>query len=143
MTDVRRLYQKVILDHGKQPRNHRVMEEPDHQAEGRNPLCGDHLTVYVRSGGGRIGEVAFRGSGCLISIASASMMTQAVKGMTPAECAELVGQLSALAGEAALPDKLKALAGIREFPVRIKCATLPWRTLLAALDDEGGAVTTE
>jgi nitrogen fixation NifU-like protein len=144
MTDLRRLYQKVILDHGKHPRNRKIIERADHAAEGNNPLCGDKLTVYIKSAGGRIEEISFEGGGCLISIASASMMTEAVKGRTAAECATLADAVDRIGdGGDALPEKLRALAGVSQFPVRIKCATLPWRTLRAALDDEAGMVTTE
>jgi nitrogen fixation NifU-like protein len=142
MTDLRRLYQKVILDHGKHPRNRKIIERADHEAEGSNPLCGDKITVSIKSAGGRIEEIGFEGSGCLISIASASMMTEAVKGRSAAESAALIDAVSDLA-HSSLPDELQALAGVREFPVRIKCATLPWRTLRAALDDETESVTTE
>jgi nitrogen fixation NifU-like protein len=143
MSELRRLYQEVILDHGKRPRNRSCLADADHEAEGRNPLCGDHITLYLKSGGDRIEEICFEGSGCLISVASASMMTEAVKGKSAAECGELIEAVAGLAGDGALPGELRALAGVRDFPVRIKCATLPWRTLRAALEDESGTVTTE
>jgi len=144
MTDLRRLYQKVILDHGKHPRNRKIIEQADHAAEGSNPLCGDQITIYLKSAGDKIEEISFEGSGCLISIASASMMTEAVKGRTAAESAALADTVSALGdGGVSLPGELRALAGVSRFPVRIKCATLPWRTLRAALNDEAETVTTE
>jgi nitrogen fixation NifU-like protein len=150
MSGMRQLYQEVILDHGKRPRNHNIMEDADHEAQGSNPLCGDHISVYLKTAGGRISEISFQGSGCLIAIASASMMTEAVQGKTAAASASMVDIVADLAAGAiepdsasALPEELKALAGVKEFPVRIKCATLPWRTLRAALRGRSGTVTTE
>jgi nitrogen fixation NifU-like protein len=143
MSELRRLYREAILDHGKRPRNQSSLADADHEAEGRNPLCGDHIALYIKSGGGRIEKIRFQGGGCLISVASASMMTEAVQGKSAAECGELIEAVAGLAGDGALPRELRALGGVRDFPVRIKCATLPWRTLRAALEDESGTVTTE
>jgi nitrogen fixation NifU-like protein len=144
MTDLRSLYQKVILDHGRHPRNRRIIDRADHTAEGSNPLCGDNISVYIKSAGGRIEEIGFEGSGCLIAIASASMMTEAVEGRSAVECATLADAVDRIGdGGDALPEQLRALAGVSRFPVRIKCATLPWRILRAALNDEAETVTTE
>lgn len=132
------LYQEIILDHNRAPRNYYAMEAADQRIEGYNPLCGDQLTIWVRMDGDRIGEVSFQGSGCAISKASASLMTQAVKGKTRAEAEALIRGFhqmlttSAGSGEA-LPNRLAAFAGVREFPVRVKCATLSWHALRAAL----------
>ena len=134
------LYQQVILDHNKKPRNFRKLETANHTAEGYNPLCGDQLTVYLNLEDDRVQEVAFEGSGCAISKASASMMTQAVKGKSKEEAEALfkefhsmvTGELDAEAEENSL-GHLKIFAGVREFPVRVKCATLPWHTMHAAL----------
>ncbi len=115
MSELSELYQQVILDHNKKPRNFRKPETFNHRAEGHNPLCGDQLTVYVQLDGGIVTDVAFEGSGCAISKAAASMMTQALIG------------------------NLRIFSGVREFPVRVKCATLPWHTMQAAL--HGQAVT--
>ena len=149
MSDLRDLYQEVILDHGKQPRNFHDLAPCDHQAEGYNPLCGDKLTVYVRfDDDGKLDEIAFKGTGCAISQASASLMTESLKGMDRAEVAEVfsrfhdlvTGKSQSLEG---LPPKLVVFAGVSEFPVRVKCATLPWHTLKAALEASTQAVTTE
>jgi nitrogen fixation NifU-like protein len=143
MTAPRHLYKEVILEHGKKPRNRNAMAAADLQAEGVNPLCGDHVTVYVKIAGGAIGEISFEGSGCLISIASASMMTEAVRGKSADESSVMADAVTGMTAGAAPPEGLEALGGVLEFPVRIRCATLPWRTLRAALDRERGRVTTE
>jgi nitrogen fixation NifU-like protein len=139
MSDLSDLYQEVILDHNKRPRNFRVIEGASHHAEGFNPLCGDRLDLYVQVEGDVITDVAFTGSGCAISKASASLMTDAIKGQTIAEARELFARFHHVVTTP--PDqpveemgKLSALAGVREFPVRVKCASLAWHTLNAALE---------
>lgn len=142
------LYQEVILDHNRRPRNFRTIAGATAQ-EGYNPLCGDRLKVYVAVAGGRIADVAFEGSGCAISKASASLMTEALKGRTVDEARALFEQFQAMVTSplgSDVPDlgKLAALAGVREFPTRVKCASLAWHTVKAALDGAtGGAVSTE
>jgi nitrogen fixation NifU-like protein len=148
--DLRDLYQETILDHSRHPRNHRQLAGAA-SAEGYNPLCGDQARVYVALEGDRIADVAFTGQGCSISTASASMMTESLKGKTLAEAEALFQRFHALItappdqaqGQAA-PElgKLAVFSGVSEFPVRVKCASLPWHTLKAALGN-GGAVTTE
>jgi len=147
--ELRELYQEVILDHNKRPRNRGKLEEPTSSAEGHNPLCGDNVKVYLQTKDGRVEGIAFEGSGCAISTASASMMTEAIKGKTLDEI-EVVfrefQQMVTATGEAdEHPDlgDLVVLAGVREYPVRIKCATLPWHTLHAALQGEETKVSTE
>ncbi|MDH3738839.1 MAG: SUF system NifU family Fe-S cluster assembly protein [Alphaproteobacteria bacterium] len=150
MNDLRELYQEVILDHGKHPRNFRTPEDATAEAHGNNPLCGDQLTVYIKLGeDGLVEDVAFIGRGCAISVASASMMTELVKGKTEAEARAIFetfhGMCTGEEDENELGeelDKLKVLSGVREFPTRVKCATLPWHTLVAALSGDG-EVTTE
>jgi nitrogen fixation NifU-like protein len=139
--DLTDLYQEVILDHNKRPRNFRRIEGPSHRAEGYNPLCGDRVSVSVRIDDDRIADVAFEGSGCAISKASASLMTDRLKGCTVAEARDLFERFHRMVTTP--PDqevedlgKLCALAGVREFPVRVKCASLAWHTLKAALDKE-------
>lgn len=144
--DLRELYQEVILDHNKRPRNRGSLPEPTHEADGFNPLCGDqiHLELSVREG--RIADVRFEGQGCAISTASASLMTQAVKGKTLAEAEALFEDIQAMLtrpdAEPAGDEELAALSGVREYPVRIKCAALPWHALRQALQG-GGRTTTE
>ena len=143
MSELSELYQQVILDHNKKPRNFRKLESANHFAEGYNPLCGDHLTVYLDLEDGAVKEIAFEGSGCAISKAAASMMTQAVKGKSREQAEELftefhsmvTGELDEETQENNLGN-LKIFAGVREFPVRVKCATLAWHTLHAALNNE-------
>jgi nitrogen fixation NifU-like protein len=141
MSELSELYQQVILDHNKKPRNFRKIEAPTHTAEGHNPLCGDQLTIYVELENGDVKDVAFEGSGCAISKASASMMTQAVKGKNKVIVEELFKEFHAMVtgdldeeAQANELGNLKIFAGVREFPVRVKCATLPWHTLHAALN---------
>lgn len=141
MSDLSELYQEVILDHNKRPRNFRTIESPSHHAEGYNPLCGDRLTLFLQVDGDRIADVSFQGSGCAISKASASLMTDELKGRTVAEARELFGrfhQVVTTPPDRPVEDlgKLSVLAGVREFPVRVKCASLAWHTLKAALDRE-------
>ncbi|MCE2439308.1 MAG: SUF system NifU family Fe-S cluster assembly protein [Candidatus Latescibacteria bacterium] len=150
MSDLRELYQQVILDHNRSPRNYRCISEADRSSEGHNPLCGDHLSLYVKLDGGRIADIAFQGAGCAISKASASLMTDAVKGQTIREAQLLFGKFrdlvtSDISTEPVVDGigKLAVFAGVREFPVRIKCATLAWHTLEAALENSEFPVTTE
>lgn len=148
MSELSELYQQVILDHNKKPRNFRRLETANHSAEGFNPLCGDHLTVYLNLEDDTVKEVGFEGSGCAISKAAASMMTQAVKGKSKEETEHLfqefhsmvTGELNEETEENSLGN-LKIFAGVREFPVRVKCATLPWHTLHAALNKEAQVST--
>lgn len=140
MADLRDLYQEVILEHSKAPRNFRELPEANHKAEGYNPLCGDHFTVYLNIEGDAIRDIAFQGSGCAISKASASMMTQILKGKTREEAASMFERFHRLvtgsSGSQGKPEELGKLAvfsGVSEFPVRVKCATLAWHTLQAAL----------
>jgi len=143
MSELSELYQQVILDHNKKPRNFRKLESANHSAEGYNPLCGDQLTVYLNVEGDLVTDVGFEGSGCAISKASASMMTQAVKGKSKEQAQTLfeefhsmvTGELDAENDENSLGN-LKIFAGVREFPVRVKCATLPWHTMHAALNKQ-------
>jgi nitrogen fixation protein NifU and related proteins len=143
MSELSELYQQVILDHNKKPRNFRKLDTANHSAEGYNPLCGDHLTVYMDLAEDLVKDVGFEGSGCAISKASASMMTQAIKGKSKEEAETLfkefhsmvTGELDVEAAENSLGN-LRIFAGVREFPVRVKCATLPWHTMHAALNKE-------
>ncbi|HTC94186.1 MAG TPA: SUF system NifU family Fe-S cluster assembly protein [Terriglobales bacterium] len=148
MSDLRDLYQDVILEHSKAPRNYRELPAANHKAEGFNPLCGDHFTLYVNMEGDSIGDISFVGSGCAISKASASMMTQSLKGKTKEEAEKLFQQFHKLVtGEADGNQddlgKLAVFSGVSEFPVRVKCATLAWHTLKAALEGKQEAVSTE
>jgi nitrogen fixation NifU-like protein len=138
MSDLSELYQEVILDHNKRPRNFRAIEQPSHHAEGYNPLCGDRLHLYLEVDGGVITDVAFQGSGCAISKASASLMTDMIKGRSTDEVLALFErfhQMVTTAPDAPVEDlgKLSVLSGVRQFPVRVKCASLAWHTLKAAL----------
>ena len=149
MSDLRELYQEVILDHNRKPRNFRRLEGANRTAEGYNPLCGDKITVYLNVEGGVIKEAAFQGSGCAISRAAASMMTGSVIGKPEGEAETLFHRVRAmLTGEpngdtARNLGKLSVFAGVREFPSRIKCATLAWHTLRAALSRAAEPVSTE
>lgn len=140
--DLRELYQDVILDHGKRPRNFGAVAAANRRAEGDNPLCGDHLTLTLEVAGGRVADAGFEGAGCAISVASASLMTDTVKGLPVAQAEELFRRFhrlltaddAAAAGDdAEALGKLAVFAGVREYPIRVKCATLPWHTLMAAL----------
>ena len=140
-SELRGLYQEVIIDHSKQPRNFRKFEDATGTAEGFNPLCGDHLTIYVKLAGGVIEDIAFQGDGCAISKASASLMTTALKGKKAAEALAMFGQVHTLLtvgpnGEVKPEDvgKLAVLSGVWEFPTRVKCATLAWHALRTALE---------
>jgi nitrogen fixation protein NifU and related proteins len=146
--ELRDLYRDVILDHNRQPRNFGRLEPADARAEGYNPLCGDRLTLSLRLAGDRIEDVRFEGQGCAISTASASLMTEAVKGKDRAAVGALFDKVHRLLTNhdaPAAPDlgKLAALSGVREFPARVKCASLCWHTLNAALQGDGAAVSTE
>ncbi len=148
MSELRDLYQDVILEHSKAPRNFRQMQAANHKAEGYNPLCGDHFTVYLDLEGDSIRDVSFQGSGCAISKASASMMTQAVKGKSREEAEKLFEQFHKLVtghanGDRESLGKLAVFAGVSEFPVRVKCATLAWHTLQAAIEGKQDHVSTE
>lgn len=149
MSELSDLYQEVILEHNKNPRNFREIADADQYADGKNPLCGDALRVYVSLDGDTVTDVAFKGSGCAISKASASMMTQTVKGKTKAEAEAIFGEFKAMVtGELDIETqendlgKLKIFAGVLEFPARVKCASLSWHTLNAALKGED-VVSTE
>jgi nitrogen fixation NifU-like protein len=150
MADLRELYQEVILEHSKAPRNFRSLPAANHKAEGYNPLCGDRFTIYVALEGDAIRDVSFEGAGCAISKASASMMTQIVKGKTRGEAEQmfqrfhnLVTAQPAPGGDAPALGKLEVFSGVSEFPLRVKCATLAWHTLRAALEGKQEAVSTE
>ena len=143
MSELSELYQQVILDHNKKPRNFHKLENANHSAEGFNPLCGDQLKVYLHVEDDQVKEVSFEGSGCAISKASASMMTQAVKGKTKAEAETLFNEFHRMAtgeldeeSEANHLGKLTIFAGVRDFPARVKCATLSWHTMHAALNEQ-------
>jgi nitrogen fixation NifU-like protein len=146
--DLRDLYRDVIVDHNRAPRNFRRLTPADREADGFNALCGDKLTVQLTLDGETLRTVAFTGSGCAISVASASLMTERVTGLTVAEARSLVAKLhsiltGAAVGDAAALGKLAVLVGVREFPARVKCATLAWHTLAAALDGAAVSVSTE
>ena len=147
MSELRELYQTTILDHNKSPRNFRVPEGANRSADGHNPLCGDHVTVHVALDDHRLRDVGFQGSGCAISTASASLMTQAVKGKSTAEALKLFDAFHALLTSGGEPSaelgKLAVFAGVREFPMRVKCATLAWHTLRSALEGKGETAKTE
>ena len=150
MSELRELYQQVILDHHRKPRNFRKLPKPTGAAEGFNPLCGDRVSVEVETGDDVIGDIAFQGSGCAISRASASMMTASLKGQTIADAERAFERFHRMLTESepsrevteAL-GKLAVFAGVREFPSRIKCATLPWHTARAALSGKAELVSTE
>ena len=146
--DLKELYRDVILDHNRHPRNFGPLEGASHHAEGNNPLCGDRLSLTLRLKGDRIEDIRFEGSGCAISTASASLMTEAVKGKDRASARQLFEKMHALLTRPeGAPDgslgKLAALSGVREFPARVKCASLCWHTLNAALSSDKATVSTE
>ena len=152
MSDLANLYQEVIIDHGRRPRNFRELENATRTVEGVNPLCGDQLTLYVKLADGQIEDIAFQGTGCAISQASASLMTAALKGKTQGEALALFGRVHAMLTEGPNGDvhpkevgKLAVLSGVWEFPTRVKCAVLAWHTLRSALESEstGDRVSTE
>jgi nitrogen fixation protein NifU and related proteins len=146
--DLKDLYRDVILDHNKRPRNFGRLDPADAHADGHNPLCGDRLSVFVKLNGDRIEDLRFEGKGCAISTASASLMTEAVKGKDKAAVSQLFEKVHTLLTQqdaVATPDlgKLAALSGVREFPSRVKCASLCWHTLNAALERSDSSVSTE
>ena len=151
MDDLRELYQATILGHNKNPRNYRVLEDANHEADGHNPLCGDALTLYARvDESGILEEVTFQGSGCAISKASASLMTDHVKGKSVEEVKADFDRFHALVTSSPSEEanteglgKLAVFSGVREYPVRVKCATLAWHALRSALEDDGKTVKTE
>jgi nitrogen fixation NifU-like protein len=145
--DLKELYRDVILDHNRSPRNFGRIEGADSHAEGHNPLCGDRLTLSVRLNGERVEDIRFEGHGCAISTASASLMTEAVKGKDRAAIRELFAKVHAMLTQDTASDaslgKLAALSGVREFPARVKCASLCWHTLNAALEHGTATISTE
>ncbi len=150
MSDIRDLYQELILDHSKRPRNRRPLPGADRQADGYNPLCGDRVTVFLDLENDRVKEVTFEGSGCAISTASASLMTESLKGRTLAEAKALFKRFHGLVtGEVVETEegpglgKLEVFSGVCQYPARVKCATLAWHTLKAALEHRHEEVTTE
>jgi len=148
MSDLRELYQQVILDHNKSPRNFRALDACEHEADGFNPLCGDKVHIYVKLDGDRITDVSFQGEGCAISTAAASMMTEAIKGKTVSEANALFDAYQRMvmgeeSGDTSTIGKLAVFEGVREFPMRVKCATLAWHTFRAALKGGDEAATTE
>ncbi len=149
-SELRDLYQELILDHQKRPRNHRRLEHPSHTKAGVNPLCGDSLVLYLDVADGVVRDVSFEGTGCAISRASASMLTERLKGQTVAEAHALFGRFHHMLTEGEpteadeeLLGKLAVFRGVREFPARVKCATLAWQTLRAALQGDQATVSTE
>jgi len=150
MSELRELYQEVILDHNKKPRNFRVMETANHHADGHNPLCGDNVTIYLSIEDGKIADISFQGSGCAISKASASVMTTVLKGKSVADAEDLFNQFHELVTADSSEEldadhlgKLAVFSGVREFPARVKCASLAWHTVHAALAESEKPVTTE
>lgn len=147
MDELRELYQEVILDHNKNPKNFRELQKATHSLEGYNPLCGDRVHVFLKVEDGRIADVGFTGSGCAISKASASVMTTEIKGKTLEESKELFKKfqkvITGADADISKLGKLAVFAGVREFPVRVKCAALAWHTLLAALEKKDDPVSTE
>ncbi len=150
MNELQDLYQELILDHNRSPRNFRRIKNADGEANGYNPLCGDRVTVYVTINDDVVSDVAFEGSGCAISTAAASLMTQSIKGKSIGEAKALFDNFRRLVTDESVASdnspalgKLEALGGVRRFPARVKCATLVWHTLKAALDRQEQTVTTE
>ena len=150
MSDLRELYQDLIIDHSKRPRNFRVLEQADRKSEGYNPLCGDKVTVFLELEDDRVKNISFQGSGCAISTASASVMTETIKGKTLAEAEALFETFHNLVtgkppatSEAFELGKLAVFSGVSEFPARVKCAALAWHTLHAAMQGRGDPVSTE
>ena len=149
MSNLEALYQEVILDHNRKPRNFREMEHADRRVEGRNPLCGDEITLWVKLDGDKLADVSFKGSGCAVSKSSASLMTSSVKGKTKAESLELFERFhQMITGKMPEADReklgsLAALGGVSRFPIRVKCASLAWHALRSALDGSADEVSTE
>jgi len=148
MSDLRELYQEVIIDHSRHPRNFREMPAANHHADGFNRLCGDKLTLYIKVENNIISDISFKGTGCAISTASASLMTEQLKGKTTQEAEKIFNAFHQLLTSPKTNDstnlgKLTVLSGVNEYPTRVKCATLAWHTLQAALHDENKPVSTE
>ena len=149
MLDLKDLYQEVIVDHNRSPRNFGKLADADRTLEGYNPLCGDRLKLYLKLDGDRISDISFDGSGCAISVASASLMTEAMKGRSLAEAEQIFDRFHDLVTADAAPEdleqfgKLAVLAGVRDYPTRVKCATLCWHTLHSAISGDETPVTTE
>jgi nitrogen fixation NifU-like protein len=151
MSDLRQLYQEVILDHSRNPRNFGRLEGANHEAAGNNPLCGDQIMLYVKTEEGVVTDISFEGSGCAISTASASLMTEKLKGISVTEAEEIFERFHAMvtgdpnreAEDAKSLGKLGVLAGVREFPVRVKCASLAWHTFKAAIEESEKPISTE
>jgi nitrogen fixation NifU-like protein len=146
--DLKDLYRDVIIDHNRQPRNFGALKSANHSAEGHNPLCGDRLKLYADVQGEKLADLAFEGSGCAISVASASLMTESLKGRALSEVRDYYDEVHKLLTEHDYVPKrdlgkLAALSGVREFPARVKCASLCWHTLIAALESERQPVSTE
>lgn len=150
MNELRELYQELIIDHSKRPRNFHPLPDPEHRADGYNPLCGDKVTVYLNTEDGRVQDISFQGSGCAISTASASIMTETLKGRSRDEVAAIFKTFHRLLtqdetgtdGNTEL-GKLVVFSGVREFPLRVKCASLPWHTMNAALERKAETISTE
>ena len=147
MTDLREVYQEAILDHYRRPRNFAVLDSATQEAKGHNPLCGDRISVYLEISGDLVRDISFQGAGCAISTASASMMTEAVKGRSLEEVSRLFLRFHQrmTGGDDSDTDlgKLEALSGVREIPIRVKCATLAWHTLKAAIEQREDSISTE
>ncbi len=148
MSDLNELYQQLIIDHGRHPRNFTVLANATHQLEGYNPLCGDKLIVFIRHDNNAVEDISFQGSGCAISVASASLMTEAIKGKSVAEVTEIFNDFHHLvtsSGESNTEKlgKLSALGGVAEYPMRVKCATLCWHTMLGAINSAQAPASTE
>lgn len=148
MSELADLYQDVILEHSRHPRNFGKLDDANREAKGNNPLCGDRVTIYLKLDGDKIADAHFEAKGCAISVASASMMTSMVKGKTVAEAKALFERFHALVtgkanGSDEGLDELAALSGVKDFPTRIKCATLPWHTMTAAIEGSQEPVKTE
>ncbi len=147
LDDLTDLYQQVILDHSRSPRNFRVLPDAHRTAQGHNPLCGDNVTLYLKLEGDRIADIAFQGSGCAISKASASILTEALQGRRQDEVQPLFDRVHRMVTTGQIgdgtPGKLQVFAGVHKFPARVKCAILPWHALLAALAGQQTPVTTE
>jgi len=150
MSNLRELYQELILDHNKNPRNYGRPAQTTHEAHGHNPLCGDRVTVYLTVNNGRVEDIGFEGKGCAISTASASMMTQMLKGKSVEECHAIFNSFHDLVTGKSCPveslnqlGKLAVFSGVRDFPARVKCASLAWHTMQAALHDQKDPVSTE
>jgi nitrogen fixation NifU-like protein len=149
VSNLEALYQEVILDHNRKPRNFREMDNADHKVEGRNPLCGDEITLWLKLDGDKVGDVSFQGTGCAVSKSSASLMTAAVKGKTVEETRRLFDRFHDMVtgrmsdAEREKMGSLAALGGVSRFPLRVKCASLSWHALKSALDGKGEIVSTE